>query len=97
MAIITISIKRFGMVIDLYTGEHSEFGPECGGTITSDMKCSPQDSSHNEEEQAARYNDMMDALESLILAHAVAGIEVSSPVYVEGIQTACDACAKATE
>jgi hypothetical protein len=34
----------------------------------------------------------MDAIESLVLAHACAGIDVKSLSYVEGIETAVDAC-----
>lgn len=33
----------------------------------------------------------LDAVESLILAHACAGVDVESPAYVEGIETALDA------
>lgn len=33
----------------------------------------------------------LDALESLILAHAVAGIDINSPAYKEGIETAVEA------
>ena len=54
-----------------------------GGSINSDL--------HEENED--NYNIAMDALESLILAHAVAGIDVASPAYLEGIETAVQACA----
>lgn len=36
-------------------------------------------------------DEALDALESLILAHACAGIDVGSPAYLEGIETAMDA------
>lgn len=35
---------------------------------------------------------MVDAIESIVLSHACAGITVDHPAYVEGIQTAIDAC-----
>jgi len=35
---------------------------------------------------------MMDAIESMILAHHCAGIDVSDPAYVAGIVTAVEAC-----
>lgn len=35
---------------------------------------------------------MFDAIESLILAHACAGVNVSSPEYIQGIETAINAC-----
>ena len=34
-----------------------------------------------------QFNGALDALESLILAHACAGIAVNSPAYLEGIET----------
>ncbi|MCX5884313.1 MAG: hypothetical protein NT096_00110 [Proteobacteria bacterium] len=33
----------------------------------------------------------VDALESLIMAHAVAGIDVASPAYIEGLDTCMEA------
>jgi hypothetical protein len=44
-------------------------------------------------EQHQSYNAAIDGIESLVLAHACAGIDVSSKEYVEGIQTALDAVA----
>ena len=53
------------------------------GKITSDLK----GDGDNDELAAA-----MDAIESLILAHAFAGIDVASPAYVQGIETAVETC-----
>jgi len=53
------------------------------GTITSDLK-EPGDT----EDFAAA----MDGIESMILAHACAGIDIASPAYIEGIETAVLAC-----
>jgi hypothetical protein len=36
-------------------------------------------------------NAVIDAILSLILAHACAGIDIESPAYLEGIETAFDA------
>ena len=38
-----------------------------------------------------QYAAAIDGLESLILAHACAGIDISSSAYVEGIETAVEA------
>jgi hypothetical protein len=38
-----------------------------------------------------RYNTAIDAIESLVLAHSVAGIDVESKEYVEGIKSVLDA------
>ena len=53
---------------------------------------------HNEAADEAEsrrvFNAAIDAVESLILAHACAGIDIESPAYIEGIETAIDACAE---
>jgi hypothetical protein len=54
-----------------------------GGKITSDLK-------HANDKRTVQA--AMDAIESLILAHAVAGVDVASPAYVEGIEIAVEAC-----
>ena len=36
------------------------------------------------------FRDMADALTSLILAHHCAGIDVTAPAYIEGIETAVE-------
>lgn len=40
-----------------------------------------------------QYNGAIDGITSLILAHACAGINVESPAYLEGIETAIQAAA----
>jgi hypothetical protein len=40
------------------------------------------------------FNSAIDGIESLILAHACAGIAVNSSWYVEGIKTAYEAVAQ---
>ena len=57
------------------------------GTIASDLKV-PGTSAANRQ-----YNAAIDGLESLILAHACVGVDVMSPDYVEGIETAVEAIA----
>ena len=53
-----------------------------GGTITSDL---------TGEEYSHEYLIAIDALESLILGHAVAGVDVAAPAYLQGIETALEA------
>ena len=47
----------------------------------------------SEETVASRhqYNGAVDGITSMILAHACAGIDVESPAYLEGIETAVQA------
>ncbi|MFH1265215.1 MAG: hypothetical protein ABIK89_05765, partial [Planctomycetota bacterium] len=56
------------------------------GSIVSDLR-GPEAAANRQ------YNAAIDGLESLILAHACAGVDVESPAYVEGIETAVDAVA----
>ncbi len=92
-----------GIVVELTDPELHALTPTRygGGTITSNLKekfgPSPCQMSKEEIDCITRYNDMMDALESMILAHAQAGIDITTPAYLEGIETACQACGKATE
>ena len=74
-----LELPCYGIVVKL-TGNMS-------GTIESDL--------HNEfnEENATdrRYISAIDAIESLILAHACAGIDILSPKYIKGIEVAVEA------
>ena len=56
------------------------------GSITSDLRAAGTASNR-------QFNAAIDGLESLILAHACAGVNVESPAYVEGIETAVEAIA----
>ena len=43
-----------------------------------------------------RYNQMIDVLESMVLAHACAGLDIESPAYAEGCRVAYESiCNKA--
>jgi hypothetical protein len=76
----TIKLSVFGIIINL-TGDG-------GGAISStDLK-----TLHNDEEDEL-YNSAMDGIESMILGHAIAGVDVESPAYLEGIETAVEGCA----
>ena len=57
-----------------------------GGSIQSDLH-------EIEATGTTRFNAAMDGIESLILAHACAGIDVTTPAYLEGIETAVQSCA----
>jgi hypothetical protein len=48
---------------------------------------------HASEGDAEEFNAAIDAVESMVLAHACAGIDVTDPRYVEGLRTCIDACA----
>jgi hypothetical protein len=66
------------------------------GSISSLMHGSPLDSSSEEERLSSDFNLMVDAMESMILSHAIAGIDIASPAYMEGIETAYATCGNET-
>ena len=81
----TIELPCFGIVVEIEDG---------GGTISSDLKVEVTD--YNECDYGSaqeEYNTAMDAIESVILAHACAGIDIKSPAYIEGIEVAVQSCA----
>jgi hypothetical protein len=76
------------MVTNLEIGKHDQIVIDTvrnGGTIRSTLESGDPDD--------ADYNVAVTGLQSLILAHACAGINVRDPKYCEGIETALDAIA----
>lgn len=76
----TIKLPCFGIKITL-----DEKG---GGSIESALN----DHALDDDTINCSIMSQMDALESIILAHAIAGIDIESPAYIEGIETAVEAC-----
>jgi hypothetical protein len=69
--------------------------PACGDPACNACWCGSQAEVSDEDADDAalrlRHNAALDGLEALILAHACAGVDVTAPVYLEGIETAVDA------
>jgi len=65
----------FGIVVTL--------GPEGCGAIRSDLHDQVE-----EEPDSDAYKSAMDAIESMVLAHACAGIDIGSPRYLQGVEEA---------
>jgi hypothetical protein len=59
--------------------------PSGMGSVISDLSRDPAYLGNKQ------WGAAVDALESLVLAHACAGINVASPLYVDGLRTAIDA------
>lgn len=103
-----IKIEEFGIVIDLYNEgfcKNYTVGVVLKGKIQSTMHKEempsrldyPHSSHHNyNDELTARafYNTMINAIEAMVLAHAVAGIDVTEEKYVDGIKAAIEAAEK---
>jgi hypothetical protein len=47
----------------------------------------------SEDDLTPDFDNMIDAIEALVLGHACAGVDVESPAYAEGLQTAFQALA----
>jgi hypothetical protein len=47
---------------------------------------------HSSETEDDHFNAAVDAIESMVLAHACAGIDVTDSKYVEGIRTCVECC-----
>lgn len=71
----TIELPIYGIIVEI------DEANSCG-SIKSNLK---------ENNRNTRFNAAIDMLESLILAHACAGINIESRGYIIGIETAVDA------
>jgi hypothetical protein len=74
----TIELPVYGIVLTLDADGN-------GGTISDDIH------EEDEDEDAEMYNCAIDGITSMILAHACAGVDIMSPSYLEGIETAVEA------
>jgi hypothetical protein len=81
----TIRLPCFGITIRLDRKNTAK--TPGAGTIASDLKTAGKSAANKP------YSAAIDGLESLILAHACAGVDVGSPAYVVGIETAVEAIA----
>jgi hypothetical protein len=78
----TIRLPCFGITLRLHGKPPGAKSP--GGAIASTLRFPGPPGNR-------LYHAAVDALESLILAHACAGVDVQSPAYVEGIEIAVEA------
>jgi hypothetical protein len=75
----TIEIEEFQIVVKINNGK---------GTITSNMK-----QKEKEIQNMNMYNDTTEIIESIILAHAMNGIDITTEAYRKGIRKAYETCA----
>jgi len=85
----TIKLPCFGIVVDLGESDKETKGAYLGGNINTEL----HEEAVEEDDDPTEYNAAMDGIEALILAHACAGIDIESPAYIEGIESAVQACA----
>jgi hypothetical protein len=91
----TIKLPIYGIVVTLNHDE-DENDDNCGmsGVITDELHVEGDDIWGEEDE---KYNCAIDGITSMILAHACAGIDIESPAYLDGIESAVNACAQQFE
>ncbi len=82
----TIVLPCFNIIVRLPSIEPSQTGLSLAGEITSSLHEGDSGSEDDSDYEAA-----IDGIESLILAHACAGVDITVPAYVAGIQTAVEA------
>ena len=85
MATRTIKLPCFGIEVTIETDDKHK--PISGVITNTNLK------TDNEDEEDELYNAAMDGILSLILAHAMAEIDITSVGYIEGLETAVNACA----
>ncbi|MFI5379022.1 MAG: hypothetical protein ACHRHE_06990 [Tepidisphaerales bacterium] len=91
-----ITLPCYRIIVTLGKPDPEHRGHYLGGKITSDLhEDVPEGIKPGSPEDLAQgqFDAAMNAIESLILAHACAGIDITAPAYVEGIETAVQACA----
>ncbi len=80
----TIKLPCFDITVTLGPTDPETPAAFLGGKISSSLK-------DGDGEPTPEYDNAIDGIESLILAHATAGIDITHPAYVEGVETAVSA------
>jgi len=83
-----IRLECYGIVVTL--GPKNKDGSR-GGVISSDLFWLPSKDDKENEFEAA-----INGLEAVVLGHACAGVDIESPAYIEGIESAAEAIANNT-
>lgn len=78
-----MKIRFSGHCIDIQQYE------EGSGSLTSTLK--DKEGAADGDDDADEYNRAIDGLEALVLAQALAGIDVTTPAYIKALATAVDA------
>ena len=78
-----LRIETSGITIELGPPRGETPGAYAGGRIVASAVRDP----------GGQPDEALDAIEALVLAHAVAGVDVTTPAYQEGLETALDAVA----
>lgn len=81
----TVRLPCYGIVVRLGSRDRTTIKVRyMGGSLTSNLK------EHGDGPDVELFNNAIEMLHSLVLAHACAGIDVKSPEYVDGVKTAVE-------
>lgn len=76
-----IELPCYKITIYLENADPLRPGAYRNGTVTSEL--------HDDHESPVQ-RAAWDVVESIVMAHAIAGIDVTTPAYVEGVETTVD-------
>lgn len=80
-----LKMESFNIELELVSEDPEHEGAWLSGSIVkSDLG---KDADRHVQEDAA-YVAAVDAIESMVLAHAIAGIDINTPEYLEGLEVA---------
>ena len=79
---ITHKLPCFGIVVEIEVDE--QYNPTSGTITSTDLI-----TKHNDVEDES-YNVAVNTIESMILAHAMAEVDITKPSYIQGIETAVE-------
>jgi hypothetical protein len=82
----TYTIPKYGITVQVMTNNGKQ-----AGTIKSELREAFVGS--DLEGDTGEFYAVVDTIESLLLAHACAGLDIGSEVYVAGLNTAIEAIA----
>jgi hypothetical protein len=64
-----------------------------GQEYASDRDLEQQQSKIEQMEEPKEFNDALEGISSLVLAQAIAGIDITTDAYIESLNTAIEGCA----
>lgn len=87
----TYTIPEFGITVETFQVPETN-STKLHGVISSNLKkILVGNDPIPDDEPGHEIAGIIDAIESLILGHACAGLDISSPAYVEGLRSSLEA------
>ena len=87
-----LTLPCFGIVVTLTPGPKRTVSPGTppmlNGSIASNLHSNTHPDLCDDEAEEIAYNHAIDGIEALILGHACAGIDITTPAYLQGVESA---------